>query len=305
MTEISFIIPCYNEQENIPVFYEKLLKEVSEIDFELIFVDDGSEDNTLAVIKRLAAADERVKYLSFSRNFGKEAAMIAGFEKSTGNYVVSADADLQDPLNLIHDMYKAVKEDGYDCAGTRRVTRKNEAPLRSFFARQFYKIIRASSGMNIVDGARDYRLMSRPMVNAILSLTERNRFSKGIFAWVGFKTKYFEFENINRTAGETKWSFWALLVYALDGLIAFSAMPLYFISILGLFFFFLSILFIIFIIIRTLVYGDVMRGWPSLACIILFMGGIQLLCTGILGQYAAKIYNETKKRPLYIIKESK
>lgn len=304
--DISFVVPCYNEEETVIVFYNELEKECSSLDieYEVIFVDDGSNDNTISKIKELSEKNEKVKYISFSRNFGKEAAMIAGMEKSCGNFVVNVDVDLQDPLNLIKDMYKCVTEDGYDCAGTRRVSRKGEAPLRSFLSHNFYKLMRMMSNIEIVDGARDYRMMSRKMVDAILSLPERNRFSKGIFNWVGFKTKYFEFENIKRTAGTTKWSLLELFMYSLDGIMAFSIMPLYAVSLLGIIFFLVSMFMIVYVIIKTLIYGDFAAGWPSLVCIIFFVSGIQLFCTGVLGQYMAKTYIETKRRPFYIVRET-
>lgn len=304
--DISFVVPCFNEEETVSLFYDELINEclAMDIEYEIIFVDDGSKDNTITMIKKLAEKDERVKFISFSRNFGKEAAMIAGMEKSCGNFVVNVDVDMQDPLYLIKDMYKCVTEEGFDCAGTRRVTRKGEAPFRSFLSHCFYKLMRLMSNIEIVDGARDYRMMSRKMVNAILSLPERNRFSKGIFNWVGFKTKYFEFENIKRTAGTTKWSLLELFMYSLDGIMAFSIMPLYAVSLLGIIFFLVSMFMIVYVIIKTLIYGDFAAGWPSLVCIIFFVSGIQLFCTGVLGQYMAKTYVETKRRPFYIVRET-
>lgn len=303
--DISFVVPCFNEENSVDVFYKALLNEcgVMNVEFEIIFVDDGSTDRTINLIKELSSNDNRVKFVCFSRNFGKESAMIAGMEKSQGDYVVNIDVDLQDPLYLIKDMYKCVTEEDYDCAGVRRVTRKGEAPLRSFCSHQFYKIMRIISDINIVEGARDYRLMNRKMVDAILALPERNRFSKGLFNWVGFKTKYFEFENIKRSAGKTKWSFLELILYSLDGIMAFSILPLYAVSLLGIVFFLVSIFMILFVMIRTFIYGDVVAGWPSLVCIIFFVSGIQLFCTGVLGQYMAKIYVETKRRPFYIVRE--
>lgn len=277
------------------------------VSFELLFIDDGSKDNTLSVIKDLAANHEEIKYISFSRNFGKEAAMYAGLQHAQGDYVVFMDADLQDPPSLLPDMYKAVAEDGYDSAATRRVTRAGEPPIRSFFARIFYRLMNRISHTELVDGARDYRLMSRKFVNALLELSEYNRFSKGLFGWVGFRTKWFAYENVERVAGETKWSFWKLLlyavVYAVDGIVAFSTVPLIASTVFGLLSCLLSFAGILFVIVRKLLVGDPIQGWASTVCIILLMGGIQLLCTGILGQYLAKTYLEAKKRPVYIINE--
>ena len=277
---------------------------MSYVDFEFIFVNDGSEDKTLSVIKQLSENDSRVKYISFSRNFGKEAAIFAGFQNSTGDYVVLMDADLQDPPRLLPEMYKAIVEEGYDSVATRRVTRKGEPPIRSFFARMFYKIINKISDADIVDGARDYRLMKRSMINAIISMSEYNRFSKGIFGWIGFDTKWIEFENVERVAGETKWSFWKLFKYSLEGITAFSVGPLQIASIFGTFFSFTAFIMIFVIVLRTLIFGDPVSGWPSTICVIMLIGGIQLLCIGILGQYLAKTYLETKHRPVYITKET-
>jgi glycosyltransferase involved in cell wall biosynthesis len=309
---ISLVVPCYNEEASLPLFYREasrildaLIKEDPSFDGEIIFVDDGSRDGTVPVIKALHIQDKRIRYLIFSRNFGKEAALLAGLRKSSGEYVVILDADLQDPPSLIPSMLKAVRSGGYDCAGTRRVNRKGEPPIRSFFARLFYRIMKKLSDIEVVDGARDFRLMNRPFINAIFSLEERNRFSKGIFPWVGFKTKWFEYENVNRTAGETKWSFWKLFLYSLDGITAFSSKPLALSSFFGMLLFFLSLAFILFIIIRKIIWGDPVAGWASIICIMLFCGGIQLFCMGILGQYLAKIYTEVKQRPHYIVREEK
>lgn len=305
--KISVIVPCYNEEESLPIFYgevdvvAKLMKYVT---FEFIFVDDGSKDKTLEVIRGLAKKDKRVRYVSFSRNFGKEAAMYAGLEHATGDYVVLMDADLQDPPSLLPEMYRSLTEEDYDCVATRRVNRDGEPKIRSFFARLFYKIINKISKSNIVDGARDFRLMTRQMVDSIVEMREYNRFSKGIFGWVGFKTKWLEYENIERVAGVTKWSFWKLFLYSIEGIIAFSTVPLVLASLFGILFLFLSLILIIFIIVRTLIYGDPTSGWPSLVCILFFVSGIQLFCTGIIGQYLAKTYLETKKRPIYITKET-
>ncbi|MBR2462564.1 MAG: glycosyltransferase family 2 protein [Spirochaetaceae bacterium] len=308
--KLTIVVPCYNEEEALPVFYAASLPVMGELqacgeigDFELIFVDDGSRDGTLNQLKLLAQKDCHVKYFSFSRNFGKEAALLCGLRESSGDYVVTMDVDLQDPPSLIPEMLRVVTQEGFDCAGTRRVTRKGEPPVRSFFARQFYRIMRSLTDIEVVDGARDFRLMSRPMVNAIISMPERIRFSKGIFPWVGFKTRWFEYENIERSAGSTKWSFWSLFLYSIDGITAFSSKPLVLASSLGILSLFLAFCLVIFIIIRKLVFGDPTAGWPSLVCIILTVGGLQLFCTGVLGQYLAKIYTEVKARPSYIIKE--
>ena len=304
---LSIIVPCYNEEPALPFFYQeidKVSKELKELNFEFIFVNDGSKDKTLEVLKEYHQKDKRVRYISFSRNFGKEAAMYAGMEYSKGDYVTIMDADLQDPPALLKEMYRLVSEEGYDCVGTRRVTRKGEPPIRSFCARVFYKLINRLSKVEMVDGARDYRFMSRKMVNAILELKEYNRYSKGLFSFVGFKTKWLEYENVNRVAGETKWSFWKLVIYALDGITAFSTVPLVLSAVLGLVFCLISFIMIITIIVKTLVYGDPVSGWPSMVCIIFLCSGIQLFCMGIIGQYLSKTYLETKRRPIYIVGES-
>lgn len=272
--------------------------------FELILVDDGSKDKTLAVIKKLAEADKRIAFISFSRNFGKEAAILAGLRYSKGDYVALMDADLQDPPALLPEMYQAVTQEGYDSAATRRVTRKGEPPIRSFFARRFYKLMNKISNTDLVDGARDYRLMNRKFVNALLSMQEYNRFSKGLFGWVGFKTKWIEFENVERVAGETKWSFWKLLIYAIEGIVAFSTTPLVLATVVGLVCCLFAFGGTTFIVIRKLLFGDQIQGWASTISVLLFLGGIQLLCIGILGQYLAKTYLETKNRPIYIVNES-
>lgn len=306
MEKISVIVPCYNEEKALPYFYKEIYKiasEMSNIDFEFIFVDDGSKDNTLSILRELRKQDKRCRYISFSRNFGKEAAIYAGLENAKGDYVAMMDADLQDPPKLLKEMYDAIKNEGYDCAATRRVDRKGEPIIRSFFARKFYKIINKISNADIVDGARDFRLMTRQMVDAILKMNEYNRFSKGIFGWVGFNTKWIAYENVDRVAGETKWSFWKLLIYAIEGIIAFSTVPLSIAAVVGIIFFIVALIMIGFIIVRTLIWGDPTSGWPSLVCIIFFASGIQLFCTGILGQYLAKTYLETKKRPIYLVKE--
>ncbi|WP_410263713.1 glycosyltransferase family 2 protein [Anaerostipes sp.] len=305
----SCIVPCFNEEEVIPLYYEEMQKvrkqEEGKIDFEIIFIDDGSKDKTLEVIKKLSEQDECIHYVSFSRNFGKEAAMYAGFEHANGEYVVTMDVDLQDPPHLIPEMIRSIEEEGYDSVATRRVTRKGEPSIRSFFARRFYGLINKISDADIVDGARDFRMMKRDMVNAILSMPEYNRFTKGIFGWVGFKTKWIEFENVERAAGETKWSFWKLFRYALEGIIAFSTVPLTIVSLIGVIVCIIAFLFLLFVVIRATIFGDPVAGWPSLICVISFLSGIQLLGIGVVGMYLSKTYLETKKRPIYIKKESK
>ena len=308
MNKISIVVPCYNEEASIPIFYkviEETLKSMK-IDYELIFIDDGSKDKTIEVIKQYSKKDKRVKYIHFSRNFGKEAAMLAGLKLSTGDYVAIMDADLQDPPSLLPKMLSILEDpnNDYDCVGTRRVTRKGEPPIRSLFARMFYKIINKMSKIEMVDGARDYRLMSRQMVDSILELGEYNRYSKGLFQFVGYNTKWLEYENVERVAGETKWSFWKLFLYAIEGIVAFSTAPLAISSIAGILFCIISFIMIIIIIAKTIIFGDPTAGWPSLVCIIFFVSGIQLFCLGIIGQYLSKTYLETKKRPIYIIKET-
>ncbi len=304
--KISIVVPCYNEEESLPIFYEEIIsiaKSMKKVDFEFLFVDDGSRDNTLEVMRALSKKDKRVRYISFSRNFGKEAAMYAGLENAIGDYVAVMDADLQDPPTLLPVMYKDIKESDYDCVATRRVSRVGEPKIRSFFARQFYKIINKISKADIVDGARDFRLMTRKMVDSIVGMREYNRFSKGIFGWVGFKTKWLEYENIERVAGVTKWSFWKLFLYSIEGIIAFSTAPLVIASIIGMLFLLIAFILIIVIIVKTLAFGDPTAGWPSLVCIIFFVSGIQLFCIGIIGQYLSKTYLETKGRPIYIVRE--
>lgn len=307
MKLLSIVVPCYNEAAALPHLHEALQKVGEElrsrVRLEIVLVNDGSRDDTLQVMRELNARDARVQYCSFSRNFGKEGAMLAGLEKANGDYVVIMDADLQDPPELLHDMLDIMETGAYDCVATRRVDRKGEPKIRSFFARQFYKVINRISDTEIVDGARDFRMMTRQMVDAIVSLPERNRFSKGLFSWVGFATKWLEYENVNRVAGETKWSFWKLLLYSFDGIIAFSTAPLALASILGLLMSFIAIVFIFVIVIRTWIWGDPVSGWPSTISIMLFIAGIQLLSIGILGQYLAKVYIEAKQRPHYVIKE--
>ncbi len=307
MDKISVIVPCFNEEASLPFYKEEILKimhQMSSEEFELLFINDGSKDTTLPLLKQYASEDTRFKYVSFSRNFGKEAAIYAGLQHSTGDYVCIMDADLQDPPSLLPEMYDIVKNQGYDSVATRRVSRKGEPAIRSFFARMFYKIINRISDADIVDGARDYRLMNRAMVDAIVSMSEYNRFSKGIFGWVGFKTKWLEYENVERMAGETKWSFWKLFKYSIEGITAFSVLPLQIASVFGVLFSTIAFIMIIVIIIRTLIFGDPTSGWPSMVCIVMMIGGIQLLCIGILGQYLSKTYLETKRRPIYIEKET-
>ena len=307
MSMLSVIVPCYNEEENIAPFYEELMKHVSflterDMELEVLYIDDGSRDRTVEEIRKLRETDERVHMVSFSRNFGKEAAMYAGLENAGGDYVVFMDADLQDPPSLLTEMFTYI-EQGYDSVATRRVSRKGEPPIRSFFARRFYRLMKRISQTEIMDGARDYRLMTRQVVDAILSMKEYNRFTKGIFGWVGFETKWIEYENVERTRGETKWNFWKLFVYSLDGIAAFSTVPLMLASVVGVLFCVFAFLMIIFIIVRKLVFGDPVSGWPSLVCIILMTSGVQFFCTGILGQYLAKTYMEVKGRPIYLVKE--
>ncbi len=314
MEKITVVVPCYNEEESLPIFYEEMERvrkqdfnnseNEQEIEFEYIFVDDGSKDGTLNEMKQLSQKDSKVRYISFSRNFGKEAAILAGLDASTGDFVTLMDVDLQDPPSLLKKMYDIIKKEGYDCVATRRKNRKGEPPVRSFFARMFYKIINKMSDVEMVDGARDYRLMNRKVVDSIISMREYNRYSKGLFTFVGFKTKWISYENIERVAGKTKWSFWKLFKYALEGITAFSTAPLIFSSIIGLLFCLVAFLLIILIIVRTLVFGDPTSGWPSMVCIIFFVSGVQLFSLGIIGQYMSKSYLEIKHRPIYIIRET-
>lgn len=307
MEKISVIIPCYNEEESLPMFYQEIQSVMNKMDYvewELCFIDDGSKDGTLPILRSFAQQDTRVRFTSFSRNFGKEAAMYAGFQMCTGDYAAVMDADMQDPPSLLPEMYEAVRYGEYDSVATRRVTRDGEPPIRSFFARMFYRIINKISSADIVDGARDFRLMRRSMVNAILEMGEYNRFSKGIFGWVGFKTKWLPYKNVERVAGETKWSFWKLFLYSLDGITAFSTVPLMISSVAGVLLCLLAMIMIVVIVVRTLVFGDPVGGWPSMMSVILLLGGIQLFGIGILGQYLAKTYLETKKRPIYLVRET-
>ncbi|HBN11379.1 MAG TPA: glycosyltransferase [Ruminococcus sp.] len=311
MKLISIIVPCYNEQEVLPLFYDKIneimdgmKKKYDYLSFELIFINDGSKDNTLPMLRELAKKDKIVRYISFSRNFGKESGMYAGLEAAKGDYVVVMDADLQHPPEFIPKMYEYVKSGEYDCATTRRVSRDGESKVRSWFARKFYKIMNKISQTEIVDGAQDFRFMTRQMVNAILSMNEYNRFSKGIFSWVGFRVKYIEYKNVERAAGTTAWSFWKLFLYSLEGIMAFSTAPLAIASLLGVISCIAAFVMIIITIVKTLVFGEHVDGYPSIMCAIFLMGGLQLFCTGILGQYLAKTYLESKKRPIYLVGET-
>lgn len=302
---LSIIVPCFNEEESVKIFYKEILKVLEHIEtYEIIFVNDGSSDKTLNEIKKLVKNNKNIKYLSFSRNFGKESALYAGLKYSKGEYVTIMDVDLQDPPDLIPKMLDILKNSDYDVVGTRRVSRKGEPVIRSFFARLFYKLINKMSDIELVDGARDFRLMSRQVVNAILELDEYNRFSKGLFNWVGFKTKWIEYENINRVAGETSWSFWKLIKYSIEGIVGFTTAPLSISTIFGILFSLIAFILMIFIVIKHLLYGDPVQGWTSTICIILLLGGIQLFSIGILGKYLEKTYIETKNRPIFIIEEN-
>ncbi len=307
MKLLSVIVPCYNEEDNVVDFYDELMKcgpffTDNNIELEVCYIDDGSTDGTTDEVKKLIHQDSRVRLVSFTRNFGKEAAIYAGLEKAVGDYLVLMDADLQDPPALLPEMFSLL-ENGYDSVATRRVNRKGEPAIRSFFARLFYKMMKKISNAEIVDGARDYRLMTRRMADAILTMKEYNRFTKGIYGWVGFKTKWLEYKNVERRKGESKWSFWKLFVYSLDGIMAFSTVPLAISSFMGVIFCLAAFVFILFIIIRKMLFGDPTSGWPSLVCIILLVSGVQLFCIGIIGQYLAKTYMEVKKRPIYLVKE--
>lgn len=304
---ISIVVPCFNEEENIELFYNELQKTINEmknITLELIYINDGSKDKTLLEIREMAKKDNKVRYISFSRNFGKEAAMYAGLKASTGDYVTIMDVDLQDPPSLLKEMYNVIKVEGYDCAAAKSISRHGYSFVRKILTKWFYKIISKLSKTEMIAGARDYRLMTRQMVDAILSLDEYNRYSKGLFSFVGFDTKWIEFENAERQAGTSKFNLRKLMFYAAEGIVAFSTGPLLISAIVGMLFCLLSFLVIIFIIIRTLIWGDPVSGWPSLVCIMFFLSGIQLFCTGIMGEYLAKTYLETKDRPIYIIKET-
>lgn len=307
MKRLSVIVPCYNEEENVRDFYDELCKNADffrekQLELEILYVDDGSKDHTVSEVKKLHAQDGRVRLISFSRNFGKEAAIYAGLQKCRGDFAVLMDADLQDPPSLLPEMYSYI-EQGYDSVATRRVTRKGEPVIRSFFARMFYKLMNKISRTEIVDGARDYRLMTRQVVDAILSMSEYNRFTKGIFGWVGYETKWLEYENVERRKGETKWSFWKLFLYSLEGIIAFSTVPLTIASVVGVLFCLVAFIIIIVTIVRKLLFGDPTSGWSSLVCIIMMVSGVQLFCLGIVGQYLSKTYMEVKRRPIYLVRE--
>lgn len=306
MKKISIVVPCFNEEESLPLFYKEISKVIDDmkVDIEYIFVNDGSKDNTLEVIRNLAKNDDKVKYISFSKNFGKEAAMLAGLKEATGDYVTTMDADLQDPPELLIKMYDCLEEGKYDCCATRSVTRKGYSFFRKLFTKWFYKIIEKISKVEMVDGARDFRLMNRKMVDALVSMGEYNRYLKGMFGYIGFDTYWITYENKERVAGTTKWNFWKLFSYAIDGIVGYSTAPLVFSAVLGFVFCILSICMIIFIVLRTLLFGDPVSGWPSLVCIIFLLSGIQLFTIGIIGEYLAKVYLETKKRPIYIVKET-
>ena len=304
---ISIVVPCYNEEPTLEILYKELNRisgDMSDYDFEYVFVNDGSKDRTLPILKEMAATDKRVKYVSFSRNFGKEAGLLAGLKHAKGDFVATMDADMQDPPALLPEMVAYVESGEYDNAATRRVTRKGEPVIRSFFARSFYKIMRKITDIEIVDGARDYRVMNRAMVDSIIALQEYNRFSKGIFAWVGYETKWIEFENVERSAGETKWSFWKLFKYSIDGIMSFSDAPINIASWLGIVMTGVSFLAMVFLFLRALIFGDPVAGWPSLACIMTFIAGVQLFVMGVMGQYISKTYMEVKRRPHYIVKDS-
>ena len=307
MKKISIVVPCYNEEESIPLYYlevNKIIEKMHKVSFELIFVNDGSKDRTLEILRDLAKKDKKVRYISFSRNFGKEAGMLAGLEASKGDYVAIMDADLQDPPYLLEEMFETLENSDYDCVASRSTSRNGYSPLRKVFTKWFYRIIAKISKTEMVDGARDFRLMSRQMVDAIISLKEYNRYSKGLFSFVGFDTKWIEFENQDRIAGTTKWNFWKLFSYAIDGIVGFSTAPLLVSAIVGIVFCIIAFIFIVVIIVKTLCLGDPVGGWPSLACIVLLTSGVQLFCTGIIGEYLSKTYLETKNRPVYIVKET-
>ncbi len=307
---ISIVVPCYNEEESLPLFYDEfcrvraLIKNKYPIDFQLLLIDDGSKDRTIDKMKELSQKDDEVEYVSFSRNFGKEAGIFAGLERADGDYVAMVDADLQDPLELLLEMYESLHDEEYDCVATRRKTRRGEPKIRSFFAKAFYSLINKFGDTEIVDGARDYRLMKRKMVDSILEMREVNRFSKGIFSWVGYRTKWISYDNIERVAGKTKWSFWGLLLYAMDGIIAFSTAPLSIAVLFGMLFSFIAMVMIVVIIVRTLIWGDPVAGYPSTMCVIFLVSGVQLFCIGVIGQYLSKTYLETKRRPIYFVKDS-
>lgn len=304
--KISVIVPCYNEEETIMIFYEEINKIIKKMKpkFELIFIDDGSSDKTLEILRTLTKKDKNVRYISFSRNFGKEAGILAGLRKATGDYVCTMDVDLQDPPYLLIEMYEILETTNYDCVATRSISRNGYSFFRKLFTKMYYKLINKISKTEIVDGARDFRLMKRKMVDAILEIKEVNRYSKGLFSWIGFDTKWITFENSKRVAGKTKWNFLKLFAYSLESIVGFSTLPLSIASLLGIIFFLISFILIIVVIIKTLIFGDPVAGWPSLVCIIFFVSGVQLLCLGIIGKYLANTYLETKNRPIYIVKET-
>ena len=308
MKKVSIVVPCYNEEESLPLFYKEVNKVTEQMkkkcEFEFVFVNDGSKDKTLDELRKLAKQDERVRYISFSRNFGKEAGMFAGLEHATGDYVTTMDADLQDPPSLLEETFDTLETKEFDCCATRSTNRKGYSFLRKTFTKWFYNIIGKISKTEMVPGARDFRLMTRQMVDAIISMKEYNRYSKGLFSFVGFQTKWIEFEIEDRVAGETKWNFWKLFSYAIEGIVAFSTAPLVFAALVGVLFCVIAFILILVIVIKTLVWGDPVGGWPSMVCIMFLVGGVQLFCTGIIGEYLAKTYLETKKRPIYIVKET-
>lgn len=304
---MSIVVPCYNEEASIESFYRAVMAELMkmpEVDYEFVLVDDGSKDDTLLKMEELNKRDRRVKFVAFSRNFGKEAALLAGLEHAKGDYVVVMDVDLQDPPALLPEMYRGLESGKYDVVAARRISRAGEPPIRSFFARKFYKLINKMSKIEMVDGARDYRMMTRQVVEAVTQMREYNRYSKGLFSFVGFRTKWLEYENVQRAAGETHWSFWGLLVYAIEGICAFSTVPLVIAAVMGLVFCLMAFVMIVVIVAKTLMFGDPVGGWPSMICVILFVGGVQLLALGVIGQYLAKTYLETKGRPVYIVRET-
>lgn len=304
---LSIVVPCYNEEASIESFYRAVMAELMkmpEVDYEFVLVDDGSKDDTLLKMEELNKRDRRVKFVAFSRNFGKEAALLAGLEHAKGDYVVVMDVDLQDPPALLPEMYRGLESGKYDVVAARRISRAGEPPIRSFFARKFYKLINKMSKIEMVDGARDYRMMTRQVVEAVTQMREYNRYSKGLFSFVGFRTKWLEYENVQRAAGETHWSFWGLLVYAIEGICAFSTVPLVIAAVMGLVFCLMAFVMIVVIVAKTLMFGDPVGGWPSMICVILFVGGVQLLALGVIGQYLAKTYLETKGRPVYIVRET-
>ena len=304
MNLLSIVVPCFNEDESVEIFLEEIQKTLKDYNFEVIYVNDGSSDNTLKYIKELASKNSNVKYMSFSRNFGKESAIFAGLKYASGDYICLMDADLQHPPKLIPEMLEAVLDEGYDVAAARRVSRKGEPKIKSFFSHRFYKVFNRISNIDMVEGATDYRIMTRQVVDSVLKLQEYNRFSKGLFQWVGFDTKWIEYENIERIAGESTWSFWGLIKYSIEGLVAFTTLPLSISTFLGTVFSIIAFIYMLFIIIRYLIYSEAVPGYPTLICSLLLLGGIQLLSIGILGKYLEKTYKETKNRPIFIVKET-